>query len=63
MKNSGNIETKISEAALRISVEAMGGNPDDSSHRIVAAMVMDPDFREKVTRFMFQRALKMAGRA
>lgn len=53
-------QAKISEAALRVSVEAMGGNPDNSDHRIVAAMVMDPEFREQVTRFMFQRALEMA---
>lgn len=52
-------QSKISEEQLRISVTAMGGNPDESNHRIVAAMVMDPVFREQVTRFMFERALKM----
>lgn len=55
-------QAKISEAALRASVQAMGGNPENSDHRIVSAMVMDPEFREQVTRFMFNRALEMVAR-
>ena len=55
-------QANITEEALRISVQAMGGDPNNSDHRIVAAMVMDPEFREKVTRFMFNRAVEMAKR-
>ena len=53
------IGTQISEAALRLSVQAIGGNPDDKSHQIIAAMIMDPEFRENVTRFYFQRSLEI----
>lgn len=52
------MKTKITEQVLKTSVLAMGGNPDDTSHQIIAAMVMDVDFRERVTRMMFNRALE-----
>jgi hypothetical protein len=51
------MKTKVTKEQLRLSVQVLGGNADDSSHQIVAAMVMDADFRERVTRMMFNRAL------
>ena len=57
MKIDG-IETKITEGELRNQVVLLGGNPDDRSQLCVVAFLVDSDFREKVTRFYFDRALE-----
>ena len=53
------METKLTEAQLKINAEALGMNPEDRGALMVAAMVSDPDFRERITRLHFNRALEM----
>lgn len=49
------MKTKLSRPQLRLNAEALGFDPDDGAALIAAAMVADPEFREKITRFYFER--------
>lgn len=53
------MKTKLTKAQLKINAEALGMNPEDRGALMVAAMVSDPDFRERITRLHFLRALEM----
>jgi len=53
------MRTKLTEQQLKVNAEALGMNPEDRGALMAAAMVSDPDFRERLTRLFFQRALEM----
>ena len=52
--------TKTTKQQLETNAKALGFDHTDPSALACAAMVSDPEFRERVTRFFFQRAMKAA---
>lgn len=49
--------TKLTRSQLETNAKALGFDPQEPGALVTAAMVSDPEFREKVTRFFFERAL------
>lgn len=52
------METKLSRKQLEINAKALGFDHTDNSALMAAAMVSDPEFREKLTRLFFEKAIR-----
>lgn len=53
------MKTKLTRTQLQINAEALGFDTSDNGALACAAMVSDPEFREKITRLYFKRALEL----
>jgi len=52
-----NLRTKLTREQLEINAKALKFDHTDPAALMCAAMVSDPEFREKLTRLHFEKAL------
>lgn len=58
MPSTAAAKTRLTTEQLEINARALDLDPSDRGALMCAAMVSDPDFRERITRMFFERALE-----